>query len=100
MSAVVRPGQASDDAATTPMLTVSTAVLDRLEDSLYEVEVAVGAIAEILKNRLTPEHIPFVTSTLMAALDENVTRCFDAMSAGALLRSERHLLETAHAPRS
>jgi len=79
---------------------VDIAILDRLENGLYEVQIAVNAISEVFKGELNTEHIPFLANTLIAALDDRVASCFEAMSAGHLMNSERHRAEVAHAPRA
>jgi hypothetical protein len=79
---------------------VSEALLDSLEDRLCDVSEAIAAVAETMSSKIDPSHIQFVSEALTAALADKLARCFDAMSAGALLRSERHLLEVAHAARA
>lgn len=79
---------------------VDIAILDRLENGLYEVQIAVSAISEVFKAELNAEHIPFLANTLMEALDERVASCFDAMSAGHLMNSERHRAGVDHATRA
>jgi hypothetical protein len=80
-------------AAPAAVLPVDVAGLDRIEDSLYEMETGIGALKEVLSARISEEHLPFIASALIDALSQRLTGCFDAMEAGDLMRSERHLLK-------
>jgi hypothetical protein len=75
------------------VLPVDVAGLDRIEDSLYALETGIGALKEVLRSPISEDHMQFITSTLIAALSQSLTGCFEAMSDGALMRSERHLLK-------
>jgi hypothetical protein len=76
-------------AAPIAVLPVDAAGLDRIEDSLYEMENGIGALKEVLSARIGEEHLPFIASALIDALSQRLTGCFDAMEAGDLLRAQR-----------
>lgn len=80
-------------AAPAAVLSVDAAGLDRIEDSLYELETGIGALKEALSARISEEHLPFIASALIDALSQRLTGCFEAMEAGDLLRSQRRLLK-------
>jgi hypothetical protein len=76
-------------AAPATVLTVDVAVLDRIEDGLYMLETGIGAIQEVLRAPITEEHMQFIMSKLIVAVSRSLTGCFEAMSDGSLMRSER-----------
>jgi hypothetical protein len=80
-------------AAPAAVLPVDVAGLDRIEDSLYELETGIGALKEVLRAPISEEHLPFIANALIDALSQRLTGCFDAMEAGDLLRVQRHLLK-------
>ena len=80
-------------AAPAAVLPVDAEVLDRIEDGLYMLETGLGAIKEVLRAPISEDHMQFVVGTLIAVVEQSLTGCFDAMSEGALMRAERHLLK-------
>lgn len=79
--------------ATENMVPVSPILLNVLEERLCDVSAGIAGIAEVLGSITDVSHLQFVSDALMGALAEKMGHCFNVLSEGRLLKTEREIAE-------